>query len=109
MSSSPLCVREDVREGGREVCLGGGNIEEERGYSPGKVTSRVCIRGAQKKKGVGLASSGRGVSVSPGYLYEKRRRAGEKGQEEAWAVVWEVTGLAVGEMVYVWQIVHELS
>ena len=41
--------------------------------------------------------------MSPGYLYEKRRRAGEKGQEEAWAVVWEVTGLAVGEMVYVWQ------
>ena len=37
-----------VCEGGREVCLGGGNIEEERGYlgSPGTVTSRVCIGGA---------------------------------------------------------------
>ena len=35
MSSSPLCVR----EGGMYVCLGGGNMEEERGYSPGKVTS----------------------------------------------------------------------
>ena len=30
-----------------------------------------------------------------------RRRAREKGQEQAWALVWDVTGLAVREMVYV--------
>ena len=34
-----------------------------------------------------------------------RRRAREKGQEQAWAVVWDVTRLAVREMVYVWQTV----
>ena len=34
-----------------------------------------------------------------------RRRAREKGQEQAWAVVLFVTGLGVGEMVYVWETV----
>ena len=32
-----------------------------------------------------------------------RRRAREKGQEQAWALVWDVTGLAVRDMVDVWQ------
>ena len=32
-----------------------------------------------------------------------RRRAREKGQEQAWALVGDVTGLAVRDMVDVWQ------
>ena len=32
-----------------------------------------------------------------------RRRAREKGLEQAWALVWDVTGLAVPDMVDVWQ------
>ena len=43
-------------------------------YQNVSVRSRVQPFVSCSPKGVGLASSGRGVSVCPGYLYEKKSR-----------------------------------